>query len=168
MGCCSLTPPAQDSLREAYTRLKIESLQTKFEHGDALDAWVRIVLYQMADNLVFDERPFNLLRRIATVCRPDQRPAQGRLKEAVKEQTALMLLDAERAINALPQLLPGSTQRREAIGLARTVASAKGPLSADQEKRFVHMEAILQIEPEPTKARPAARRAPAKPKRVAP
>ena len=164
----SRRPPAQDSLREAYTRLKIESLQTKFEHGDALDAWVRIVLYQMADNLVFDERPFNLLRRIATVCRPDQRPAQGRLKEAVKEQTALMLLDAERAINALPQLLPGSTQRREAIGLARTVASAKGPLSADQEKRFVHMEAILQIEPEPTKARPAARRAPAKPKRVAP
>ncbi len=149
-------PRANDSLREAYTRLKIESLQEKFEHGDTLDAWVRIVLYQMADNPVIDERAFNLVRRIAATRRPGEAPSPERLKDAVKQQAFLMLLDAERAVNALPQLLPDSQQRREAIGSAREVASAKGPLSADQERRFQSLEAILEIEPERMKGRPTA------------
>jgi tellurite resistance protein len=58
----------------------------------------------------------------------------------------VLLVDEERAIAALPRLIPDLKQRERAVALARRIASAKGPLSASQEARFQHIEQILGLD----------------------
>lgn len=133
------------ALRDQVKQLKIESFEARFEQASPLDAWVRIMLYQVRDEQVIDERPFNYVRRMMAEQPDVAQPTKAQLKQVLKDQAFLMMLDAERAINALPGLLPSSRQRGEAIAAARKVAGAKGPLSETQQKKFVELENLLSI-----------------------
>src|SRR6267378_264790 len=55
-------------------RLKRLMAESQIEQGTALDGWVRIVLYVAREERVFDERPYNLARRMI-----DERSPQARL-----------------------------------------------------------------------------------------
>jgi len=124
-------------------RLKRLMAESQIEQGTALDGWVRIVLYVAREERVFDERPYNLARRMIDERSPQARPSLAELKAAVKRQAFLLALDEERAVAALPKLLPEG--RREALEGARLVAGAGGPLTEDQESRFRRIERVLGL-----------------------
>ncbi|HYR35370.1 MAG TPA: TerB family tellurite resistance protein [Burkholderiales bacterium] len=129
---------------EELKRLKRLMAESHMEEGTALDGWVRIVLYVTREGRVFDERAYNLARRMIDELEPTARPSLDELKGAVKRQAFLLALDEERAVAALPKLLTqGGRQRREALEGARLVAGAAGPLSADQERRLRRIERVL-------------------------
>jgi len=117
--------------------------ESHIEEGTALDGWVRIALYVAREQQVFDERPYNLARRMIDQRSPQARPSLDELKAAVKRQAFVLALDEERAVAALPKLLPEGQPRREALEGARLVAGAGGPLTEDQEERFRRVERVL-------------------------
>ena len=127
-------------------RLKRLMAESQIEQGTALDGWVRIVLYVAREERVFDERPYNLARRMIDERSPQARPSLAELKAAVKRQAFLLALDEERAVAALPKLLPEGPSRREALEGARLVAGAGGPVTEDQEGRFRRIERVLGLE----------------------
>lgn len=150
-------PSKQDqALRDEFKRLKIETMQAAFENGSALDGWVRLMIYQKWDEKSIDERPFHFVRRMLAEHNDPERLTLAQLKQVLKQQTFLMLLDTDRAVRALPGLLPKQEQRRAAIAAARKVVVTRGPLSDAQKARFAELEELLAIA-----AKPAQRRAPA-------
>ena len=58
----------------------------------------------------------------------------------------ILLLDEEKALKALPKLLPEMDQRHRAFELVRQIATAReGKLSDSQETRFRRLEEILRV-----------------------
>ena len=145
-------PKAAAAIREEFTRLKLEEIRSHIDEGTPLDAWIRIMLYQHGKDEAIDERPFNLVQRMLTEVAPERRPTRDALKQALKREMFVLLIDEERAINALPKLLPDPKQREHAMQLARKVASAKGALSKDQEARLRRVEQILDLDAPKRKA----------------
>jgi tellurite resistance protein len=127
-------------------RLKRLMAESQIEQGTLLDGWVRIALYVAREDRVFDERPYNLARRMIDQRSPEARPSLDELKAAVKRQAFVLALDEERAVAALPKLLPEGQPRREALEGARLVAGAGGLLTEDQERRFRRIERVLGLE----------------------
>ena len=131
---------------QELTRLKRLMAESHIEEGTVLDGWVRIALYVAREQQVFDERPYNLARRMIDQRSPEARPSLDELKAAVKRQAFVLALDEERAVAALPKLLPEGQPRREALEGAQLVAGAGGPLTEDQEGRFRRIERVLGLE----------------------
>ena len=70
----------------------------------------------------------------------------ARFKEVMKEQFLMLRLDEERAIAALPKLLPEKRQERE-LGIAalRRVLAARGSLSAEDSRRLARIESLFDV-----------------------
>ena len=132
----------QDELR----RLKREEAETHFEQGTLLDAWARLLLYVGREEKVADERPFNLLRQLVQRAKPDRVPTLAAVKAALKRQAFLLALDEERALAALPKLVPGMAERRRGYEGARLVVSARGEPTPYQEQRFRRVAAVLGLD----------------------
>ena len=62
----------------------------------------------------------------------------------MKEQYLILLLDPERAIAALPKLLPGSRRQcEEALDLVRRVLAARGVLPEECRRRLERVETMF-------------------------
>jgi hypothetical protein len=67
-----------------------------------------------------------------------------RFKEVVRQQYLILLIDAERAIAALPKLLPDNRRQcAEALALVRRVLAARGALPDEGRRRLERIEAIF-------------------------
>ncbi|MDM0024383.1 TerB family tellurite resistance protein [Variovorax saccharolyticus] len=141
----------QDELK----RLKRQEIESQFETGTPVDAWARLLLYVRREENVVDERPFNLMRRMIDEIEPEHRPTLAAIKSAMKRQAFVVALDEERAIAALPRLVPEMHQRRKGFEAARKVASARGKPTPHQEERFRRVAAILSLDA-PVRPRRAA------------
>jgi pimeloyl-ACP methyl ester carboxylesterase len=138
-------PKSAAAIREEFARLKVAEIRSQMDEGTPFDGWVRLLIWQGMEEKVIDERPFNLIRRLGKEQPPGQRKTLTELKEAIKQQMFVLLIDEERAIAALPRLIPDAKQRERAVALARSVATAKGPLSERQEARFQRIEEVLGL-----------------------
>jgi hypothetical protein len=86
---------------------------------------------------------------------PEHRPTLAAIKSAMKRQAFVVALDEERAIAALPRLVPEMHQRRKGFEAARKVASARGKPTAHQEERFRRVASVLSLDA-PVRPRRAA------------
>ena len=57
-----------------------------------------------------------------------------------------LALDEERALAALPKLAPDMDQRRRGLDAARTVMSARGELTPEQNERFHRVANVLGLD----------------------
>ncbi|HTX72610.1 MAG TPA: DUF3141 domain-containing protein [Rectinemataceae bacterium] len=151
VGLAGTTDPREAAkptakFREELQRLKVSELEAQIEEGTPLDGKVRILLYQGREEKVVDERPFNLVRQFIQEMPIKERPTLAQLKEAIKRQSFILLLDEDRAVKALPKLLPDVEERLRALERARQIATARaGKLSAAQEARFRRLEEVLGV-----------------------
>jgi pimeloyl-ACP methyl ester carboxylesterase len=132
--------------QEELVRLKRIEAESHIEQGTLLDGWVRILMYCARESHVVDERPYNLVRRMIDELKPEVRPSTNELKATVKRQVFVLMLDENRAIAALPKLLPEPGQRRRAMEAARAVARTRGAIEGRQAQRLSHIEKILGVE----------------------
>ena len=132
----------QDELK----RLKRKEIEAHIEEGSLLDAWARLLIYVRPEQSAVDERPFNLVRRMIEELKPKNVPSLNALKAAVKRQAFVLALDEERAIKALPKLVPEMHDRRRGFEAARLVAGARGEPSPYQEERFRRVAGILGLD----------------------
>ena len=132
----------QDELR----RLKRQEAEARIERGSLLDAWARLLLYVGRQGWVADERPFNLLQQVIKQAKPANVPSLAAVKAAIKRQAFVLALDEERAIDALPLLVPAMDERRRGYAAARIVVSARGEITPYQEERFHRVARVLGLD----------------------
>jgi uncharacterized protein DUF3141 len=125
---------AKNPLHVELVQKRIAELKSRIPVGGVREAVVRGLLYAAMPRASVDERAFETVRRI--------RQAHGDIplsefKTLVREQFFMLLLDRGAAIAAIPSMLPTDAEARsKAFGLIKEVMAARGPMSADDEKRL--------------------------------
>jgi len=134
----------RDVAREAAAKQAAFELEERIEQGGLLEAAVRALIYVRLPEGKVDERGFAALKQISAELPAAKRVGFVRFKEIVKEQYLLLLLDAERAVAALPKLLPGNRRQcEEALALVRRVLAARGALPEEGRRRLERIEAMF-------------------------
>ncbi len=163
----------RDVLREANeTRLQAE-LELKFESGGLAAAMVRALIYVRLPEQAMDERGFAVAKAVHDARPVGLRIGQPELKALFRDQFLLLALDQERAIKALPDLLPADpTLRQETLADLRRVLSASGAISDEGARRLADMASIFGAgaagEAPTATAAPAAKVVPSAPVAPAP
>jgi hypothetical protein len=139
----------RDLVREADAAKERAELETRYEVGGVAEAAVRALVYVVKAEGSADERGFSTFAALRKSRSPEDRLPLTELKHILKEQFLLVSLDEERAIEALPVLLPKSVERRrEALNLVRRMVTARGTPSAEARRRLQRVELLFDTEPE--------------------
>ena len=134
----------RDVTREAAAKDAAVHLEQQIEQGGLIEAAVRALIYVRLPEGKVDERGFAALKQISAELPAAKRIGVARFKEIVKEQYLILLLDPERAIAALPKLLPGNRRQcEEALALVRRVLAARGALPEECRRRLERVETML-------------------------
>jgi pimeloyl-ACP methyl ester carboxylesterase len=134
----------RDVARAAATQQAAADLAQRIDQGGLPEAAVRALIYVRLPEGRVDERGFAALKQIGAELPAAKRVGLTRFKEIVKEQYLILLLDAERAMTALPKLLPSNRRQcEEALALVRRVLAARGALSEEGSRRLERVEAIF-------------------------
>jgi hypothetical protein len=137
---------AGDLLREAGARDMAMCLEQNIDKGGLIEAALRAVIYIRRPEGTVDERGFAAMREVGAALPAAKRIGFARLKEIVREQFLILLLDEERAIAALPRLLPDDRKEREAgLAAVRRVVAARGALPAEGSRRLARIEALFGV-----------------------
>jgi pimeloyl-ACP methyl ester carboxylesterase len=135
---------ARDLSREAYAKQVKAHLEQSVDQGGLIEAVVRALIYVRLPEGKVDERGFAALKQISAQLPEAQRVGLTRFKEIVKEQYLILLLDAERAITALPKLLSDDRRQcEEAMALVRWVLAARSALPEEGRRRLARVEAMF-------------------------
>jgi hypothetical protein len=85
-----------------------------------------------------------MLKIIRDARAASDRVSLPRFKAMAREQMQLVLLDEERAVNALPKLLtPEGPEAMRALNALRQLLSASGPMQGESKSRLARIEALL-------------------------
>jgi pimeloyl-ACP methyl ester carboxylesterase len=134
----------RDVAREAAAQQAAAQLEQQIDQGGLIEAAVRALIYVRLPEGKVDERGFAALKQIGAELPAARRVGFARFKEIVREQYLMLLLDAERAVTALPKLLPDNRQQcEEALKLVRRVLATRGALPAEGRRRLERIEAMF-------------------------
>jgi pimeloyl-ACP methyl ester carboxylesterase len=146
----------RDLLRDLAVRRARSEAEKHFEVGRTEEAFVRALIYIRSPERSVDERGFAIARQVRAARPASARLPWARLKEIFHEQFLLVSLDEERAIRAIPEMVPNDpAERREMVTALRQIAEASGPLSEVVQARLQRIENLLG---EPVAKKPAAQR----------
>ena len=148
MGLGETTVPAhrrieRDLVREADEARLRSQLEERFEAGGPMEAALRALLYVNRPTGGIDDQRFDVLRRARAARPADQRRPLGELKEMLKEQSLLIRLDEEHAVQAIPKLLPRShDERRTELEALHNLLDAQGPLPSESRRRLDRVDRL--------------------------
>ena len=149
----------RDVMREAASYKATAEISARIEHGGVCEAVTRALLYIELGRPqpAADERAFAVLRQIRAEHSESSRLGLAQFKELVKEQYLMLRVDQERAIAALPKLLPAERELREAaLAVIRRVIAAGGEPTGEGRTRAMRIEVLLGDSAEPAAERAAA------------
>jgi pimeloyl-ACP methyl ester carboxylesterase len=142
-GTRPLRKPAKNPLHRELLQKRIAELKSQIPSGGVREAVVRALMYVGLGRGSVDERGFESVRRL--------RSRYGDLslsefKTLVREQFAMLLIDQQAALAALPSLLSADTGKRgEAFDAIEQVMAASGETSAEDEKRLREIGRLFGI-----------------------
>jgi hypothetical protein len=122
---------------------KIAEIKGRIATGGLQEAVIRSLLYAGMTYGAVDERGFELMRRL--------RRAHGAMsladfKAMVRDQSNMLLIDQQGALDAIPGMLPDDPQaRHQALGLIKQILEARGARLEDNER--LQEIAALFLEP---------------------
>ena len=112
-------PRARDEHAEQLLAAKFEAIRAREEQGGFAEAVLRIMLAAAQAEHMFDARGFRLAQRIKQEHPVLRELSREWVRAAAKEQAFMLRFDQERALAALPRLLPTEEERREAVARLR-------------------------------------------------
>ena len=117
--------PGLEPEERAYVEQKIAELKARIPEGGRREAGMRSILYIGLADAFADERGFAVIRRLRAE-REDSLPL-AEFKQKLREQFFMLLLDEERAVCALPAMLPEDREQREQVfAMVQEIALAAG------------------------------------------
>src|SRR5262252_3837894 len=129
-----LRKPAKNRLYQELVQKRIAELKPHIALGGLREAVARVLIYVGLGRGSVDERGFESVRRLRS--RYGDMPL-SEFKRLVREQFAMLVIDQQAALAALPSLLPPDAGKRsEAFNAIKQVMAACGETSAEDEKRL--------------------------------
>jgi pimeloyl-ACP methyl ester carboxylesterase len=148
---------AEDEL----ARLKREQAESWFDQGPPLAGVLRLLLHVGAGTHLADERLAARLGEMIGQKGIGRAQAMAALKEQMRRQSHVLMLDRARAVAALPLLLPDAAQCRQAVAIVRELLATTGRADAAAQQRLDALVHDFGLEPErpliEAKAKPPAR-----------
>jgi hypothetical protein len=135
---------AKNPLHGELLKNRITELKSLVEVGGLRAAVIRSLIYAGMNRASFDERGFELARRI--------REAHGDMpvaefKKLVRDQFNILLIDQKAALEAIPSMLPDDVDsRKKALALIQQLLRARGELSAEDNDRLKEIARLFGIE----------------------
>jgi hypothetical protein len=143
---------ARDLEREADEAKVRADLERRFEIGGLPQAVLRALIYVRLPQHSVDERGFTMLQAIRNMQPVNDRMSLAELKACLKEQFLLLRLDEERAVRAIPRLLPdNAAARRAGLDALLAMLGARGALPAEGARRLALVEALFGADAQPLK-----------------
>jgi pimeloyl-ACP methyl ester carboxylesterase len=134
----------RDLAREMAAKQMAAHLEDSIDKGGLVEAAVRALIYIRRPEGKVDERGFAALKEISASLPAAKRVGFQRFKEIVRDQYLMLYLDEERAIAALPKLLPEDRRECEqALAMVRRVLRARGDLLEEGNKRLGRIEGMF-------------------------
>jgi hypothetical protein len=138
-----LRKPAKNRLYQELVQKRIAELKSHIPLGGLREAVVRALIYAGLGRGSVDERGFESVRRLRS--RYGDMPL-SEFKRLVREQFAMLVIDQQAALAALPSLLPPDAQTRsEAFNVVWQVMAACGEISTEDEKRLSEIGRLFGI-----------------------
>ena len=134
----------RDLAREAIAARAQADLEKRFEVGGLAEAVIRAIMHVRLPERTVDERGFAVLQAIRRLQPANRRRSLGEIKTMFREQYMLLRLDEERAVRAIPRLLPDDEERRVTGWKAVTdVLAASGALPDDGRRRLERLRELF-------------------------
>jgi len=149
-------PRARDEHAERTLQAKIVAIKAREEQGGFAEAVLRIMLAVAQAEHMFDARGLRLAQRIKQEHPELKRIPREQVRAAAKEEAFMLHFDQERALAALPLMLPTEDERREAVDIVRRIGYADGEITPESEAMLGEIERILGLDREPGAAEPKA------------
>ncbi len=137
----------RDVAREAAQAKGVAELEARIEQGGLVEAGLRALLYvgRGRSHEVADERVFATLRELRQHLPENHQLSLARFKEVLREQYLLLRHDEERALAAVPRLLPNDSAERERVfDAVRRAVEAPGDLPEEVKQRLSRVEALFR------------------------
>jgi len=139
---------ARDRTRHEVFAKSMAELETHLEKGGPREAGIRALIYVGLGQKFpsFDERGFAILREVRANTPEQERSPLAEFKQIVRDQYALIRADEDRALSALPKLLPRDVDaRRTAFDLIRRIVLARGEPSREAKLRLARIEKLFDL-----------------------
>jgi Protein of unknown function (DUF3141) len=134
----------RDLAREAIQEHVRAKLEHRYSVGHLEEAVLRALIYIRMPEGSIDERGAEAIRIIRASRPPEQRHSLAQFKDMVREQYLLVLLDEERAIRTLPDLLGDIPEERQlALDALHKVLAARGALPDECKRRLTRIEQLF-------------------------
>jgi len=135
--------PGTSPDQQAALAATIERLRNRMTKGGPLEAAVRALLYIARGQRSVDARSFEVLRRIL---KDHPGLTLAHYKAVVHEEWAMLSIDEEAALRALPQLLPATIDRRRSLfEKIRAIRTAAGALEGEAQHRLERVEKLFDL-----------------------
>jgi hypothetical protein len=135
----------RDLVREADEARSRAKLEERFETGGSVEAAFRAMMYVHRPQGAVDERSFAMLKQYRATRAPKERRSFAEMKELLKEQSLLVRMDEEHAVETIPMLLPADAdQRRAELDLVHKVITAQGKLPPECRRRLDRVDALYR------------------------
>jgi uncharacterized protein DUF3141 len=133
----------RDLLREAIAARAAAAIERRIDQGGPMEAAVRALLYVRLPGQSADERGHAAIKEVAATLPAKERVGHARFKEIMHEQFQILKLDPERAIAALPRLLPKDAHERNLwLSALRRICTARGEPTGEIRRRLQQIEAM--------------------------
>jgi hypothetical protein len=140
---------SRDRAREAAAARQQAELERHFEVGGLPEAIVCAVIHVRLPEGRVDERGFAALQALRRAQPANRRLTFGEVKALFRDQYLLLRLDEERAVRAIPKLLPDNEQQRQTAWAAvRDVVAARGELTDEAKRRLDRLQELFGISPQ--------------------
>ncbi|HKR45254.1 MAG TPA: DUF3141 domain-containing protein, partial [Paraburkholderia sp.] len=141
-----IAPPLM-ALRKELAQYRLRAARAHLAKGTLVDAFMRIAAYIVDEMHTVQYRPFQRMRELAREYLGDRQPSIAELKEAARRQGAIVQLDPQAAIAALPEIVPDMKTRRALLAAVYRIATVSGPLEGEWRERYRHVQRALGVEP---------------------
>lgn len=135
--------PGEDALHRELVARRIDELRRSMDVGGPLEATVRALVYVRLPGGAVDERAFVFLQKL--------KDEAGRgldlatFKALLREQFFMLLVDEERAVEAIPRMLRKDPDRaHELRSVLQRLLKATGSLNRESRERLVTIEKFFK------------------------
>ena len=141
-------PVRRDAAREDAQARKRHELEAKFDKGGAVEAALRAIAYILKGEGGADERSFAIIKALHDA-QPSGRPRTlAQLKTILRDQSLLLRLDEEKAVEAIATLLPKDAEERlRTLRAVERVVAAQGELNAEGQRRLARVGKLFNAVP---------------------
>jgi Protein of unknown function (DUF3141) len=146
-GTYPLRKADKSPLHRQLLQSRIAELKSRIATGGLRECAIRGMLYVGMARGGPDERAFEAVRAIRLAQEGMARLTLSEFKATVREQYFMLLIDAEAALAAIPDLLPRDADaRRKAFTAIRKVLSARGEITGEAAERLRRIARLFDVD----------------------